>query len=74
MYYTINQEDCIACGLCQLKSPKLFYYDDEGIAHAHLPKNQHIPEHLLFSFKDAYISCPTGAIQRSNQPFDPKNV
>lgn len=74
MYYTINQEDCIACGLCQLKSPELFYYDDEGIAHAKLPTDTSIPETLLFSFKDAYISCPTGAINRSNLPFDQKNV
>ncbi|MBS4750675.1 ferredoxin [Granulicatella sp. zg-ZJ] len=64
MFYDVCQEDCIACGLCQLKAPKLFYYDDEGIAHSLYDRQTHIPESLMFSFKDAYINCPTGAIKR----------
>ncbi|MBF0780039.1 MULTISPECIES: ferredoxin [unclassified Granulicatella] len=70
MFYRVCQEDCIACGLCQLKASQLFHYNDEGIAHPSLPKDAPIPNELLVSFKEAYISCPTGAIQRSNEPFE----
>lgn len=70
MFYHVCKEDCIACGLCQLKAPHLFNYDDEGIAHPSLPKDVPIPDELLISFKAAYIHCPTGAIQRSKKSFE----
>lgn len=63
-FYSVNQENCIACGICQLKAPELFYYDDEGIAHCKQDITQPLEEKFLFSFKEAYISCPTGAIKR----------
>lgn len=68
-YYHVNQDFCIACGICQLKAPHLFYYDDEGIAHCKQDKTQPIPDNFIFSFKEAYITCPTGAIVRSDKPI-----
>lgn len=32
LYSQVIPERCIACGLCQLKAPDLFDYDQEGIA------------------------------------------
>lgn len=60
-------ERCIACGLCQIKAPELFAYDEEGIAHF---KNDQqstemtISEEDVPAFKAALTHCPTGAIQR----------
>lgn len=70
MFYKVCQEDCIACGLCQLKAPQLFTYDDEGIAHPTQNLYTPIPTDLLVSFKNAYIHCPTGAIKRSKKPLN----
>ncbi|MGO3381172.1 MAG: ferredoxin, partial [Loigolactobacillus coryniformis] len=33
MYSRVQREECIACGLCQLRAPALFNYDKEGIAY-----------------------------------------
>lgn len=73
MYGKVDQERCIACGICQLKAPALFDYDDEAIAYMTHDANsgtQPIPEAQLAAFRDAYTHCPTGAIVRSQQPFD----
>ena len=72
LYTCVNQEECIACGLCQLKSPTLFDYNEEGVALITLDKNlgqKVIPTSLMAEFMQAYINCPTGAIKRSNKPF-----
>ena len=40
MYYTkVNQDNCIACGLCQIISPDLFDYTSEGIAFTKMDAN-----------------------------------
>lgn len=74
MHYTkIDRESCIACGLCQLIAPKLYEYDENGIAYTTKDNNAGITpvlEDELESFKKAYTSCPTGAIKRSNSPFE----
>ncbi|MGY3724046.1 ferredoxin [Granulicatella balaenopterae] len=73
LYACVNQEECIACGLCQLKSPALFDYNEEGLAFITLDQNlgqAAIPSPLTDEFKQAYVHCPTGAIKRSNQPFN----
>ena len=41
MYYTkVNQDNCIACGLCQIISPDLFDYTSEGIAFTKMDSNE----------------------------------
>ena len=32
IYAKVDCESCIACGICQLRSPEIFEYDAEGIA------------------------------------------
>ncbi|MFD0897584.1 ferredoxin [Loigolactobacillus binensis] len=76
MYSQVQREQCIACGLCQLRAPELFDYDTEGIAFYRLDHNQGqapIPAAQLAAFKQAYRACPTGAIKRQNKPFTTKN-
>ncbi len=75
MYYTkVNQDNCIACGLCQIISPDLFDYTSEGIAFSKMDLNAGnvpIPDGRFEAFLDAYRKCPTGAILRSDRPFPP---
>ncbi|WP_107995379.1 ferredoxin [Trichococcus paludicola] len=75
MYYTkVNQDNCIACGLCQIISPALFDYTSEGIAFSIMDSNTGkapIPTEHFDAFLDAYRKCPTGAILRSESPFPP---
>lgn len=74
-YTRVVPEECIACGLCQLKAPELFDYDENGIAYVKIDNNQGskpIPAVLQAHFKAAYTACPSGAIKRQNQPFTPK--
>lgn len=73
LYAKVRCEECIACGICQLKAPRLFDYDDEGIALMTQDGNTGttpLDPADIPAFKDAYISCPTGAIKRSSHPFD----
>lgn len=79
----IHRERCIACGLCELKAPGIFAYDNEGIAcfrhtqNLDNPTKKAIAEAELSAFKDALTHCPTGAISRlknqtsnaNNEPF-----
>ncbi|KRK34244.1 ferredoxin [Loigolactobacillus bifermentans] len=71
-YSRVQQENCIACGLCQLKAPHLFDYDAEGIAYFKPDHNQSvtpIPDSERTAFKAAYQQCPTHAIQHQKGPF-----
>lgn len=72
MYTKIQQDECIACGLCQLKAPAIFDYNAEGIAFCKLDDNKgtaEIPVDLLPNFKTAAQKCPTGAIKHQAHPF-----
>lgn len=73
LYSQVIPERCIACGLCQLKAPDLFDYDQEGIAFFKPDHNQGttpIEDHKeRIAFKTAYTACPTGAIVRQSTPF-----
>lgn len=73
MYYTkVDQEKCIACGLCQIKAPQVFNYNEEGIAYTISDNNKGalpLGKEDVESFKAAYLACPTGAIVRSTTPF-----
>lgn len=74
MYYTkINQENCIACGLCQIISPALFDFTPDGIAFTRKDDNKGITpvsSEEMDVFRKAYQQCPTGAILRSEEPFE----
>ncbi|TFI70596.1 ferredoxin [Carnobacterium divergens] len=73
MYYTkVDQEKCIACGLCQIKAPQVFNYNEEGIAYTISDNNKGIlplPTDVIPHFKEAYQACPTGAIVRRTTTF-----
>ncbi|QFP79682.1 ferredoxin [Latilactobacillus graminis] len=73
LYSKVISERCIACGLCQLKAPDLFDYDQEGIAFFKPDHNRGCipiedPKERI-AFKTAYTACPTGAIVRQSVPF-----
>lgn len=75
-YGKVDQDACIACGICQLKAPSLFEYNYEGVAwmtHDQNSGTSLIPLDELDAFKEAYTHCPTGAIKRSNQSFNKKD-
>lgn len=72
IYATVACAECIACGICQIKAPTLFDYDEEGIARMlHDENTGKIPltTEQLKDFLAAYRQCPTGAIKRSSFPF-----
>ena len=61
----IIPENCIACGLCQVISPEIFDYNDEGIIlFKQEPEalHQFIDTSHLNSVKKAYRKCPVRAI------------
>ncbi|WP_350308626.1 ferredoxin [Gracilibacillus phocaeensis] len=66
-YYTwINQETCIACGVCGATAPDLFDYDEEGIAFGRRDHNsgeQSVPEQLMEDLLDAQDGCPTESVR-----------
>lgn len=72
VYAHVNQDACIACGLCQTLAPELFDYDANGIAR-YVPDanrgDQPLTPQQLIAFKRAFKRCPTGAIERSGKPF-----
>ncbi|MFD1486260.1 ferredoxin [Lacticaseibacillus baoqingensis] len=74
LYAHVDQDACIACGLCQMLAPALFDYDENGIASYrpdHNTGSLALSAQQLQAFKLAYQRCPTGAITRGQQPFAP---
>lgn len=72
LYAKVDREACIACGLCQMLAPKLFAYDENGIASYqpdHNTGTQPLDDVASIDFKIAYRRCPTNAIKRSDHPF-----
>ncbi|WP_057893621.1 ferredoxin [Lacticaseibacillus brantae] len=75
LYTKVDQEACIACGLCQMLAPELFTYDEAGIASFKPDQNTGslpLDDYAKIDFKLAYTRCPTGAIKRSDKPFPQK--
>ncbi|MCQ9209874.1 ferredoxin [Granulicatella seriolae] len=73
LYTYVECPECIACGLCELRAKNIFKYTEDGLAYVFSDKNTGtlpIKSQDIEAFKSAYRSCPTGAIKRSNQPFD----
>jgi ferredoxin len=56
----VDQDLCIACGVCISICPDVFDWNDAGNADA---IEEEIPENLLEDAKEAMDSCPTDAIQ-----------
>ncbi|RLK63215.1 ferredoxin [Atopobacter sp. AH10] len=72
MYFKIDREQCIACGLCQLCAKQLISYDEEGIAS--IIKDQNLGKKDYQADENTLLTtaakrCPVGAIQHSNKPF-----
>ncbi|GAB2574313.1 4Fe-4S domain-containing protein [Gracilibacillus alcaliphilus] len=68
-YYTkICKETCIACGVCGATAPKLFDYDEEGVAYGRRDNNSGtlvVPEPLEEDLLDAEEACPTQSVMVS---------
>lgn len=72
LYAHVNQEACIACGLCQMLAPDLFHYNSEGIASYtpdHNTGSQPLNPTQAEAFTVAFKRCPTGAIEHRDAPF-----
>lgn len=60
MKYRVN-ELCIACGLCVGNCPKVFFFNDEGMAEA---IDGAVEDADMEAASDAMINCPVGAIEK----------
>lgn len=72
MFFKVKQDQCIACGLCQLCAPQLISYNDEGLAsitpdHNKGQQNYHQEDESLL--KTAARQCPVAAILHQGQAF-----
>jgi ferredoxin len=56
----IIKDACIGCGACQAIVPEVFELNDEGFAERKVTK---ITEEMKNDVLDAVESCPTGAIE-----------
>ncbi|WP_245578422.1 ferredoxin [Atopobacter phocae] len=72
LFFKVNQEECIACGLCALKAEQYFENNHEGLAYLIQDNNSgthDFNQNDMIKIKVAYTACPTGAIKRKTQPF-----
>ncbi len=60
MKVNIIKDACIGCGACQAIVPEVFELNDEGFAERKVTK---ITEEMKNDVLDAVESCPTGAIE-----------
>ena len=59
MRVTVNEEECIGCGLCAETCPEVFELkDDKAVV-----KMENVPEKLPDSCREAAEECPVEAIQ-----------
>jgi ferredoxin len=59
MRFTVNEEECIGCGLCVETCPDVFELkDDKAVV-----KMEDVPENLAESCREAAEECPVEAIQ-----------
>ncbi|PWU68615.1 ferredoxin [Gracilibacillus dipsosauri] len=66
LYTWVDQETCIACGVCGATAPSIFDYNDEGIAFAKRDNNQGstpIKKEEEEDLLDAKEGCPTESIK-----------
>ncbi|GAB3791739.1 ferredoxin [Virgibacillus kimchii] len=72
-YTIVDPDTCIACGACGAAAPKIFDYDDEGIAYILLDDNKgkaSVPRKLKEDLYDAHQGCPTNSIKIASEPFN----
>lgn len=56
----VNQDKCIACGMCIASLNDVFDYNDEGLAHV---ITDNIDKDLEDEVRDVADGCPAGAIE-----------
>jgi ferredoxin len=59
MRVTVDEEACIACGLCAETCPEVFELKDDKV----IAKMEEVPEELAESCREAAEECPVEAIQ-----------
>lgn len=57
----VDQDACIACGMCTAMCPEAFVINDEGKSECSLPDGE-VPEELEAGVEEAAASCPVQAI------------
>ena len=60
MTVKVNKEACIGCGACAAICDAIFEIDDEGLSKV---KKEEVKEDEKQAVIDAAESCPTGAIE-----------
>lgn len=63
MKIKVNRDACISCGACEAVAEDIFELDEDGISKAKISKTSNDEEASLA--KEASESCPTGAIEVS---------
>lgn len=63
MKIKVNRDACISCGACEAVAEDIFELDEDGISKAKISKASNDEEASLA--KEASESCPTGAIEVS---------
>ena len=64
MKVKVNRDACIGCGACCAVAGDLFEIDEEGLS---LAKSEVVPEGMEDAAQDAVDSCPTGAIEKTEE-------
>ena len=59
MRVTVDEEACIACGLCAETCPEVFELKDDKV----IAKMEEVPEEWVESCREAAEECPVEAIQ-----------
>lgn len=71
-YTWVNQDTCIACGMCGAAASGIYDFDDDGIAFGSLDNNQgnsEVPEELWDQMEEAAEECPTESVKVSDYPL-----
>lgn len=70
----VEQDGCIACGVCGSVAPDIFDFNDEGVAFNMFGGDNNtgtveIGEDLYAALTDATENCPTEVITVQDTPF-----
>lgn len=66
MKVAINKDSCIGCGACTFIADNILQIGDDGLAEVINGKNE-VPENEKENVIDAAESCPTGAVEVSEE-------
>ena len=64
MKVKVNRDACIGCGACAAICDSVFEIDDEGLS---VVKKEEVEEEEQQAVVDSKESCPTGAIETSEE-------